>query len=97
MHTYMRAISKLENAVSLRADMRIVPPIIVQMLVMARCAIFYACSAADCAAGNAKATISKVAAPLKSTCLWQLIDGGGLSQHSTNQDEIQGFVFEGYL
>ena len=97
VHTYMGAISKLENAASLRADMRIVPPIIVQMLVMARCAIFYACSAADCAASNAKATTSKVAAPLKSTCSWQFIDGGDFFQHSTNRDEIQCFVFGGIL
>lgn len=43
-------VSKLENAVGLRASICIVPPIIVYMLIAAKRAIFHACSAAICVA-----------------------------------------------
>jgi hypothetical protein len=52
-HTHAKmhhVFSKLENAVSLRASMPIVPPIIVHMLIAAKRAIFYAWSAAICVA-----------------------------------------------
>lgn len=77
--------------------MRIVPPIIVQMLVTARCAIFYSCSAADCAASNAKATTSKVAAPLKSTCSWQFIDGGDFFSIAQTETKYNALSSEGFF
>jgi hypothetical protein len=73
-YAYMHASKDFEtNAGSLRAQRCTLPPIIVQMLIMAENAIFHALLRGHLACSNAEATIPRVAAPLKRTCScsWQ--------------------------